>query len=131
MNVREKTKKVVAAGDAPEKTADELMKELDRDSKSRNMTGKFHIAMRVMFVAYAAVMLIMTLMVSGATPYTRLPLFMGLTLFIGYLKFPACKKDAMRDNYIPWYDIILALASLAVYGYYVVNQKEINDTKRR
>ena len=123
--MREKTKKVVAAGDAPEKTADELMKELDRDSKSRNMTGKFHIAMRVMFVAYAAVMLIMTLMVSGATPYTRLPLFMGLTLFIGYLKFPACKKDAMRDNYIPWYDIILALASLAVYGYYVVNQKEI------
>lgn len=105
--------------------SEEILKELDRDSKSRNLTGKYKTVMAVLYVLYAAVMIAMALVISGATQYTRLPLFVGMTLFVGYLKYPACKKDAMRDNYIPWYDILLALASLAVYCYYVINQKAI------
>lgn len=107
------------------KTSEELLKELDRDSKSRNLSGGYKTAMTALFVLYSAVMIIMALVVSGATQYTRLPIFVGMTLFVGYLKFPACQKDSLRENYIPWYDVLLAFASLAVYCYYAINQKAI------
>ena len=51
-----------------------------------------------------------------------------MTLFVGYLKFPACKKDALRDNYIPWYDLVLAFLSLAVYLYYPMFQGKVIST---
>lgn len=108
-----------------EKTADELMRELDRDSMSRLLTGPRKLVVEVLFVAYAVIMMIMTLVVSGATQYTRLPLFLGLTLFVGYLKFPINKKAEVKENNLPWYDIVLASLSLVVYGYYVINQENI------
>lgn len=108
-----------------EKSADEIMRELDRDSTNRNLTGWRKMTVKVIFIAYAIYMIINTLLISNATPYTRLPLYLGLTLAVGYLKFPFNKKDAARENYIPWYDILLAVASVVVYGYYVVFQEKI------
>ena len=93
-----------------------LLQELDRDSKSRSLTGGWKTAMTVLFVLYSVTMIVMALVVSGATQYTRLPVFVGMTLFVGYLKYPASKRDALRDNYFPWYDVLLAFASLIVYG---------------
>lgn len=104
---------------------EELLQELDRDSKSRVLTGWRNTMMNTIYVLYAVILIVMALVISGATQFTRLPLFVGMTLFVGYLKFPACKKDALRENYIPWYDILLAVASLLIYCYYVVNQKAI------
>ncbi len=120
------TKKQTAAK-APnvEKSAEEIMRELDRDAANRNLTGWRKMTVKVIFIAYAIYMIINTLLISNATPYTRLPLYLGLTLAIGYLKFPANKKDAARENYIPWYDILFAISSVLVYGYYVVFQKKI------
>ena len=101
------------------------MRELDRDSTNRLLTGWRQKLVRVIFIAYALFMLINTLLISNATPYTRLPLFLGLTLAVGYLKYPFSKKDQQRENYIPWYDIVCAVASVLVYGYYVVFQQKI------
>ncbi len=105
--------------------SEELLMELDADSKNRHLTGKYQAIMTAIFVAYASIMIIMALVVSGATQYTRLPVFVGMTLFVGYLKFPACRRDAVRKNYLPWYDIAFATASLVVYFYYAINQKSI------
>ena len=101
------------------------MKELDRDSTNRQLTGWRQRTVRVIFIAYAIFMLINTLLISNATPYTRLPLFLGLTLAVGYLKYPFNKKDQQRENYIPWYDIVCAVGSILVYGYYVIFQEKI------
>ena len=108
-----------------ERSAEELMRELDRDSMTRLLTGRRKRVVDIAFIAYAVIMMVMTLVVSGATPYTRQPLFLGLTLCIGYLKYPATKKMGNRENYLPWYDIALAVLSLLTYGYYVVNQNNI------
>ncbi len=108
-----------------ERSAEELMRELDRDSMTRLLTGRRKRVVDFAFIAYAVIMMVMTLVVSGATPYTRQPLFLGLTLCIGYLKYPATKKMGNRENYLPWYDIALAVLSLLTYGYYVVNQNNI------
>ncbi len=101
------------------------MQELDRDSTNRILTGKKKLIVDIIYVAFAAAMLIMTLVVSGATPQTRQPLFLGLVLAVGFLKYPVSKKDQGRDDYLPWYDILLSLLSIAVYCYYVINQTKI------
>ena len=108
-----------------------LLQELDRDSKSRSLTGGWKTAMTVLFVLYSVTMIVMALVVSGATQYTRLPVFVGMTLFVGYLKYPASKRDALRDNYFPWYDIVLAFASLIVFFYYAFAQKKIIQMANR
>ena len=108
-----------------------LLQELDRDSKSRTLTGGYKTAMTVLFVLYSVTMIAMALVVSGATQYTRLPVFVGMTLFVGYLKYPASKRDALRDNYFPWYDIVLAVASLGVYFYYAVAQQKVIQMANR
>ena len=69
-----------------EKSADEIMRELDRDSTARLLTGWRKATVRVIFIAYAIFMIMNTLIISNSTPYTRLPLFLGLTLAVGYLK---------------------------------------------
>lgn len=43
------------------------------DSKSRSLTGGWKTAMTVLFVLYSVTMIVMALVVSGATQYTRLP----------------------------------------------------------
>ena len=108
-----------------------LLQELDRDSKSRSLAGGYKTAMTVLFVLYSITMIVMALVVSGATQYTRLPVFVGMTLFVGYLKYPASKRDALRDNYFPWYDVILAFTSLGVFFYYAIEQKRIIQMANR
>ena len=108
-----------------EKSAEELIRELDRDNASRLLTGWRKNTIEFVYFMFAAVMMIMTLVVSGATPYTQLPLFLGLTLFVGYLKYPISKKLECKENHLPIYDVVLAFLSLAVFCYYAINQKNI------
>ncbi len=111
-----------------EQDAQKVLKELDADSKSRELTGWRLYTYRGILVAFALYVIVSALLMSGQTLHTKLPLFVGLTLFIGYLKFPACKKHAQRVNYIPWYDLLLAVLSLAVYLYYPLNQGKVIST---
>ena len=111
-----------------EQDAQKILKELDADSKSRELTGWRLYVYRVLLVAFAVYVIVSALLMNGQTLHTKLPLFVGLTLFIGYLKFPACKKHALRVNYIPWYDLVLAILSLAVYLYYPIMQGKVIST---
>lgn len=106
-------------------SAEELMKKFDKDSKSRNLTGVFKIVYNAIFIAFAVYVLFVALLSEGMTEFTKLPLFLGLIMVLGYLKFPACEKDAIKENYIPWYDILLAVISLGCCLYYVIKQNEI------
>ncbi len=116
---------IILAKVKTEKSAEELLRELDRDNASRYLTGWRKNTIEIIFFAFAAIWMVMTLVVSGATPYTRLPVFLGLVLFVGYLKYPISKKLEQKENHLPFYDIILAVLSLAVFGYYAVNQQNI------
>ncbi len=111
-----------------EQDAQRVLKELDADSKSRELTGWRLYTYRAVLLAFAVYTIVSALLMNGQTLHTKLPLFVGLVLFIGYLKFPACKKHAVRVNYIPWYDVVLAFLSLGVYLYYVVMQSHVIAT---
>ena len=106
-------------------SAEELMKKFDKDSKSRNLTGVFKTVYDAILIAFAVYVLFIALLFEGLTEFTRLPLFLGLIMTLGFLKFPACEKDAERENYIPWYDILLAVVSLGCCLYYVIKQTDI------
>ena len=108
-----------------EQDAAAILKELDADSKERELRGWRKNVYQILLVAFAVYALASALLLKSQTEYTKLPLFVGLALFIGFLKFPACKKHALRENYIPWYDVVLAFLSLAVYLYYPMMQSKI------
>lgn len=104
---------------------EELLKKFDKDSKNRHFTGKFKLVADAMFLAFAIYVIVAALLLRRVTTFTKLPVFLGLTMFLGFIKYPACNKDAARKNYIPWYDAVLALLSLASCLYYTVNQNTI------
>ena len=106
-------------------SAEELMKKFDKDSKNRHLTGAYKWIYQGILIAFAVYVLYVALISQGMTEFTKLPLFLGFITVMGYLKFPACEKDAERENYIPWYDIVLALLSLACCLYYPIKQNEI------
>ena len=106
-------------------SAEELMKKFDKDSKSRNLTGIYKTIYNSILIAFSAFIITLALVIEGLTEFTKLPLFLGLVMFLGFLKFPACEKDAIKENYFPIYDIILAILSLFVTLYYVFNQNDI------
>ena len=106
-------------------SAEELMKKFDKDSKNRHLTGAFKWIYDGILIAFAVFVLFVALISRGMTEFTKLPLFLGLIMVMGFLKFPACEKDALKENYIPWYDIVLAVLSLACCLYYVINQNTI------
>ena len=108
-----------------EQDAAAILKELDADSKERELRGWRKNVYQILLVAFAVYALASALLLKSQTEYTKLPLFVGLALFIGFLKFPACKKHTLRENYIPWYDVVLAFLSLAVYLYYPMMQSKI------
>lgn len=108
-----------------ELSAEELMKKFDRDSKNRYLTGAFKWIYDGLLIAFSVYVLIVALIMRGMTEFTKLPLFLGFIMALGFLKFPACHKDAEKENYIPWYDILLAIISLACCLYYVINQNTI------
>ena len=108
-----------------EQDAAAILKELDADSKERELHGWRKNIYQILLVAFAVYALASALLLKSQTEYTKLPLFVGLALFIGFLKFPACKKHTLRENYIPWYDVVLAFLSLAVYLYYPMMQSKI------
>ena len=99
--------------------ADDLMAEFDRESNTRRFTGWRALIVKVLFIAFAAFCF-------GTRFFTlpeqvRMSSFMGVVMFLGFLIYPTYKKQSKRQNYIPFYDIILAIAGAAPYFYYAFN----------
>lgn len=118
-----------AATEAVETTetvnAEELLKKFDKDSKSRNFKGIYKLVANALFLGFAVYVIVAALLLKRVTTFTKLPVFLGLTMFLGFIKYPACNKDSERENYMPWYDVILAILSLASCLYYTINQDVI------
>lgn len=105
--------------------AQEILKKYDKDSKIRTFTGVRKKIYDAICMVFAIFTIAVALIFNTITEFTKLPLFLGLIMFIGYIKYPACEKDGLRDNYIPWYDIILAFLSLGCCLYFVIKQNDI------
>ncbi len=121
--------KVLATEDAVD--ADAIMQEFDRESNVRVFTGWRKKVITALMSAFSVYVVLMALVMQNATKHTKLTTFMAFIMFMGYIIFPAYKKQTQKINYVPFYDIILAVVGAGSFLYYTVFQEDIIMMSRR
>ena len=98
---------------------DAVMRKYDRESATRVWEGVPKIVVRVILSIFSLYCIYMTLF-STALPETRLTLFLGFIIVVGFITYPA-KKGHVRVNHIPWYDIVLMVLGAGSFFYFAFN----------
>lgn len=120
---------VTSTAAADEIDADDIMRKYDRESNTRIWEGAAKQVVSVILVLFSIYCIGMTLF-STALPETRLSLFVGFIVIIGYIMYPANKKK-VRPNYIPVYDIVLMVLGAAAFFYFAFNAIDIINLRGR
>ena len=98
---------------------DAVMRKYDRESATRVWEGVPKIVVRVILSIFSLYCIYMTLF-STALPETRLTLFLGFIIVVGFITYPV-KKGHVRVNHIPWYDIVLMVLGAGSFFYFAFN----------
>lgn len=107
-----------------EESLESILKEVDKESNVRVLKGFKKHLMTGLLVAFALYVFWMTLL--GNPPeQVRRASFLGALIFIGFLLYPMNRKDARKENVIPWYDWVLSVLGAAPFFYYVIFFEEI------
>jgi TRAP transporter 4TM/12TM fusion protein len=99
------------------------MRKYDRESNTRIWTGKPKIAITLILAAFSIWCIYVTLFATFLEEI-RLTSFMALIILMGFLIYPG-RKDQIRPNYIPFYDIIFMIAGSGAFLYYTFNANKI------
>ena len=108
-----------AAGEDASADLDAVMRKYDRESNTRLWTGTPKIVVQLIMAAFSLYCIGMTLW-STWLPETKLCLFVGTIILLGFLTYPASKKN-VRTNYLPWYDIVLMVLGAGAFYYFAFN----------
>ncbi len=103
--------------------AEEVMRKFDKESNTRIWEGIPKIVVTTVMVVFSVYCLLMTLL-STEQAEARLARFVAFVLVIGYLMYPANRKNHKLNN-IPWYDIVLMAAGFIAFMYFAFNATEI------
>ena len=107
-----------------EEETQELIAKFDRESNVRRFFGIPDIIMKGFLILFAVYVVATTLFIT-IPEQVRRSIFVGILVFIGYLFYPVRKGMTKRKNYIPWYDIALAVIGSGAFLYYVINFEAI------
>ena len=102
---------------------DAVMKKYDRESNTRVWQGIPKTIVGCIMAEFSVYCLYMTLF-STVLPETRLSLFLGCIIIIGFLIYPA-DKHHVKPNRIPWYDIVLMVLGAGSFFYFAFNAYDI------
>ena len=102
---------------------DDVMRKYDRESNIRVWQGWPELFISILLALFSLYCIYMTLF-STALPEIRLSLFLGFIVLAGFLVFPA-KRKHVRPNYMPWYDILLAVIGSSCFFYHAANALSI------
>ena len=102
---------------------DAVMKKYDRESNTRVWQGIPKTIVGCIMAAFSVYCLYMTLF-NTVLPETRLSLFLGCIIIIGFLIYPA-DKHHVKPNRIPWYDIVLMVLGAGSFFYFAFNAYDI------
>ena len=86
-----------------------VMEKYDRESNVRHWTGIPRKVVRYLMVAFTVYCVLINFLFSWETRIERAS-FVGCIVFLVFLIFPARKGGGKKEHYIPWYDVVLALA---------------------
>ncbi|MDO4478566.1 MAG: TRAP transporter permease [Lachnospiraceae bacterium] len=102
---------------------DAIMKKYDRESNQRIWTGKPKMLIRYLMAAFSLWCIYVTLFATFLEEI-RLTSFLALIVCMGFLIYPA-KKGEVKENYMPWYDIVMMVAGTASFLYFTFNANAI------
>ncbi len=101
-----------------------VMEKYDRESNVRIWDGIPRVAVRYMLVAFAIYSILLNFGLDWETRIERAS-FVGILVFLTFIVFPATKGAHKKLNYIPWYDLVLAILGGGSYFYFVFNLDKI------
>lgn len=101
-----------------------VMEKYDRESNVRVWEGIPKSVVRYMLVAFAIYSILLNFGLDWETRIERAS-FVGILVFLTFIVFPARKGARKRKNYIPWYDVLLAVLGGGSYFYFVFNLDKI------
>ncbi len=101
----------------------EVMRKYDRESATRIWEGKPKQVVRVVMALFSLYCIWSTLRCTWDLP-VRLTAFLGLINIMGYLTYPA-RKDHVRPNSMPWYDVVLMCLGAGSFFYYCVKYSSL------
>lgn len=103
---------------------DAVMAKVDNEYIMRRWEGVPKLILRWLCV------LVSVFMIAILTQW-RLPIqvhrsiFVGIIVLLVFLLYPASKKNNTKTNYMPWYDILMAVAGSGAFFYYAFNFESI------
>lgn len=106
----------VTISEAVKTDINDIMAKFDRESAFRILTGYRNVIITAVLVLFSVIQLASTWWIIPST-HMR-PLHLCFVMVLAYLLYPA-RKGARKDT-LPWYDVALALVSVAVCLYPVV-----------
>ncbi len=112
------------------KTAEQIMKEVDRESNVRVFEGWRALALRYGKIAAALFAMALSLVFTIPTELSK-PLFVGIILVFVYLTFPLYKKQTKIKNFVPWYDFVLIALVAVTYLYPVLRRDYLVEIGKR
>lgn len=102
----------------------EIMAKYDRESATRIFSGNKALLIKGLLIAF-------TIFAVSINTFIRLnaqvhrSVFIACILFLAYLLYPAKKNAPKNTNKVPWYDLLLAVASSASFLYMALNYKQL------
>ena len=108
---------------------DAIMRKYDRESNTRVWTGVPGVIVRWLMVIFALFLVWMNMFAVWDERFRR-PLFLALVIIAVFLFYPI-KKGVRRANYVPWYDVLIAIAGAGSFLFYVFNLEKIVDLGSR
>ena len=118
-----KEKTSAPVGSASAQNAEELMRKFDKESNTRIWVGKPAVVVKVIAALFSLYSIYSTLF-SVAALEKRLTLFLAMIIVVGYLYYPVSRHH-VRENTLPWYDILLMLAGAGCFLYYNINYDKL------
>jgi TRAP transporter 4TM/12TM fusion protein len=100
-----------------------VMKKYDRESNQRIWTGVPKHIVRAIVVAFSIWCIYVTLFATFLEEI-RLTSFLAFVIVMGFLVFPA-KKNDLRPNYLPWYDIVMMVLGTGSFLYFTFRAESI------
>ncbi|MDS9470404.1 TRAP transporter permease [Sporosarcina pasteurii] len=108
-----------------EEKQDEILRKYDPESNTRNLGSIFRIVVFVGLLAFSLFQLY-TAIFGQYTAYIQRSIHLGFALSLIFILFPARKKlGKAKRGKVPFYDLILALLSVAVGLYWPLNIEKI------
>ncbi|MCL2226475.1 MAG: TRAP transporter permease [Oscillospiraceae bacterium] len=108
-----------------------VMAQFDKGSNTRHFVGVPKIIVRWICVAFALFMILINIgridffglfqINLLLPPQAHLSAFVGLVVFFTFALFPASRKNNVKVNHIPWYDVLLGLVGTACFMYHAFN----------